>query len=163
MKHHGGGIMIRSATKDDIPVIMNLLEQVAAIHHHMRPDIFKPAAAKYTVAELEQILSNKKTPVFVYTDAENTVRGYAFCAVKEHKNETLLADSKSVYIDDLCVDENCRGKHIGVALYAYVKNFAKSIGANSITLNVWEGNAGAKAFYEHLGMRVQRTTMEDKF
>ena len=68
-----------------------------------------------------------------------------------------------MYIDDLCVDEACRGKHIGTALYAYVKDFAKSIGADSLTLNVWEGNDSAKAFYEHLGMSVQRTTMEDKF
>ena len=154
--------MIRKAENRDIPAILKLLKQVEAVHHAIRPDVFKPNAAKYSAAELEQILRDEKTPVFVYTDAEDAVQGYAFCILHMWES-ALLQKRKSVYIDDLCVDEACRGKHIGTALYAYVKDFAKSVGADSPTLNVWEGNDSAKAFYEHLGMSVQRTTMEDKF
>jgi GNAT superfamily N-acetyltransferase len=32
------------------------------------------------------------------------------------------------------------GKHIGKALYEFVRGYAKSIGCYNITLNVWEGN-----------------------
>ena len=39
------------------------------------------------------------------------------------------------------------------------------IGATSccsnITLNVWEGNAPARSFYEAMGLHVQKTTMEE--
>ena len=154
--------MIRKAENKDIPALLRLLKQVAAVHHAIRPDIFKPNTVKYSAAQLEQILKDKKTPVFVYTDAKDAVQGYAFCVLYEWDDD-LLQQRKSVYIDDLCVDEACRGKHIGTALYAYVKDYAKNIGANSVTLNVWEGNDSAKAFYRNLGMAVQRTTMEDKF
>ena len=66
----------------------------------------------------------------------------------------------TLYIDDICVDEATRGKHIGKALYEYVRDYAKSIGCYNITLNVWEGNDAAYSFYKHMGMQVQKTGME---
>ena len=150
---------IRKAEKRDIPTVSNLLLQVAAVHHNIRPDIFKPAAVKYSESELEKIFADEKTPVFVSVDSSGKVQGYAFCIINEREN-ALLEKNKTVYIDDLCVDEACRGKHIGTELYEYVRKYAASINADSITLNVWEGNDSARAFYEKLGMKVQRTTME---
>ncbi len=67
---------------------------------------------------------------------------------------------KSIYIDDICVDESWRGRHIASALFEHVKAYAKSIGCHNITLNVWEGNGVARAFYEKMGMGIQKTTME---
>ena len=86
--------------------------------------------------------------------------GYAFCQVTEVRGNQLLEDIKTLYIDDICVDENARGRHIGKALYEYVRDYAKSIGCNNITLNVWEGNDSAITFYKNMGMQVQKTTME---
>ena len=71
----------------------------------------------------------------------------------------VLCDSDG-YAVDICVDENARGKHVGKALYEYVRDYAKSIGCNNITLNVWEGNEPALHFYRNMGMQVQNTTME---
>ena len=45
--------------------------------------------------------------------------------------------------DDICVDEHARGKHVGKALYEYVREYARFIGCNNITINVWEGNDAA--------------------
>ena len=78
----------------------------------------------------------------------------------EVKGDKLLQDIKTLYIDDICVDENARGKHVGKALYEYVRNYAQSIGCNNITLNVWDGNDAAQNFYRNMGMKVQKTTME---
>jgi ribosomal protein S18 acetylase RimI-like enzyme len=75
-------------------------------------------------------------------------------------NNHLLEDIKTLYIDDICVDENARGKHVGKALYEYARDYAKSIGCNNLTLNVWEGNVPALHFYRSMGMHVQKTTME---
>ena len=88
------------------------------------------------------------------------VLGYAFCQVSEVKNDQLLEDIKTLYIDDICVDENARGRHIGKALFEHVRAYAKSIGCNNITLNVWEGNESALHFYKNMGMQVQKTGME---
>ena len=150
--------MIRKAAKEDILRIIELLHQVNMVHHVIRPDLFKPHTTKYDEQELEAMLDDDSKPIFVFDDG--MVLGYAFCQVSEVKNNQLLEDIKTLYIDDICVDENARGKHVGKALYEHVLEYARSIGCNNITLNVWEGNEPAQRFYRNMGMQVQKTTME---
>jgi len=150
--------MIRKASKKDIKRILELLHQVNMVHHVLRPDLFKPYTTKYNEQELDAMLSDNNKPIFVYDDEE--VLGYAFCQISEVKDHLLLQDIKTLYIDDICVDENARGKQIGKSLYEYVRDYASSIGCNNITLNVWEGNDTALCFYKNMGMQVQKTTME---
>ena len=150
--------MIRKAAKEDILRIIELLHQVNMVHHVIRPDLFKPHTTKYNEQELEAMLDDDSKPIFVFDDG--MVLGYAFCQITEVKNNQLLEDIKTLYIDDICVDENARGKHVGKALYEHVLEYAKSIGCNNITLNVWEGNEPAQRFYRNMGMQVQKTTME---
>ncbi len=52
---------------------------------------------------------------------------------------TNMTDIKTLYIDDLCVDSNARGRHIGTTLFDYVMDFAKQTGCYTVTLNVWGG------------------------
>lgn len=150
--------MIRKANKEDIRRIIELLHQVNMVHHVIRPDLFKPHTTKYSEQELESMLDDESKPIFVFDDG--IVLGYAFCQITEVKDNQLLEDIKTLYIDDICVDENARGKHVGKALYEYVREYAQSIGCNNITLNVWEGNEPAWHFYKKMGMQVQKTTME---
>jgi ribosomal protein S18 acetylase RimI-like enzyme len=150
--------MIRKAEKKDIQGLMNLLYQVDAVHNGIRPDLFKGNTSKYTEQELEEIINDDSKPIFVYDDGK--ILGHAFCQIIEVKNHRLLQDAKTLYIDDICVDEHARGKHVGKALYEYVRDYARSIGCNNITLNVWEGNDPAWHFYKDMGMKVQKTTME---
>ena len=150
--------MIRTANKSDIKRIIELLHQVNMVHHVIRPDLFKPYTTKYNEQELESLLVEQSKPIFVYDDGE--VQDYAFCQISEVKDDQLLQDVKTLYIDDICVEEAARGKHVGKALYEYVLNYARSIGCYHITLNVWEGNDAALSFYRNMGMQVQKTTME---
>lgn len=150
--------MIRKASKPDIQRIIELLHQVNMVHHLIRPDLFKPHTTKYSERELESLLLDADKPIFVFDDGE--VQGYAFCQVSEIKDNQLLQNIKTLYIDDICVDEQARGKHIASQLYEHVRNYAKSIGCRNITLNVWEGNEPALSFYRKMGMQVQKTTME---
>ena len=152
--------MIRKARKEDIQRIIELLHQVNMVHHVLRPDLFKPYTTKYNEQELEAMFQDDSKPIFVFDD--NGVSGYAFCQVTEVKNNQLLEDIKTLYIDDICVDEKARGRHVGKALYEYVRDYARSIGCNNITLNVWEGNNAALSFYRNMGMKVQKTTMEKR-
>lgn len=150
--------MIRKANKTDIKRIIALLHQVNMVHYEKRPDLFKPYTTKYNEQELEVLLDDDLKPIFVYEDG--TVLGYAFCQISEVRDNILLQDIKTLYIDDICVDETARGSHIGKALYDYVKDYARTIGCYNITLNVWEGNDAALCFYRNMGMQVQKTTME---
>ncbi len=150
--------MVRKADTTDIGRIIDLLRQVDMVHHEIRPDLFKPDTTKYSEQELEALLRDDSKPIFVYDDGQ--VLGHAFCQITEVRNHVLLQDIKTLYIDDICVDETARGKHVGKALYEYVREYAKSVGCYNITLNVWEGNGPALSFYRSMGMKVQKTGME---
>lgn len=153
-------ITIRRAVEKDAEKTMKLLSEVLELHAKLRPDIFIPGTTKYTREELQEIFRNDSTPVFVAADENDEVMGYAFCVIKRQPFSTNMKDFSTLYIDDLCVDENCRGQHIGSLLFDHVKQFAKEQGCHDLTLNVWEGNDVARAFYERKGMFVKETQME---
>ena len=150
---------IRRASAADIKGIDRLLRQVLEVHHAGRPDLFKGGVKKYTDSELEEILADDKRPVFAAFD-DGEILGYAFCVVTEHMNDNILTDIKTLYIDDLCVDESARRKHVGRSVYEYVLKYAKEIGCYNVTLNVWTCNPEAMKFYESLGMTPQKIGME---
>ena len=151
---------IEKAVGKDIPDLIRLLGQINMIHHNGRPDLFRPHATKYTEDELAAILADEKTPVFVCRGDGGEVRGYSFCIVKEVTGSKLMTDFKTLYIDDLCVDESARGEGVGSKLYEYCADFARGIGCDSVTLNVWSFNSSAVRFYEKMGMTPQKVTME---
>ena len=149
---------IRPAKARDIPAIIDLLRQVGQVHRNIRPDIFRDGAQKYDEAALAELLNNPTRPIFVAE--EDRVLGYCFCILQEVAGDPVLADRRSLYIDDLCVLESCRGKHIGTAIYQEILRYAKYRGCYNVTLNVWCCNPGAMAFYESLGMKPQKIGME---
>ena len=151
--------MIRLAKEKDIEKILDLLYQVDLVHHNGRPDIFK-IGTKYSKAELKDLLSDESRPILVCTDESDEVIGYCFCVFQQHKDNSVLTDIKTLYIDDLCVDEKLRGKHIGKELYEAALKLAKDSGCYNLTLNVWSCNPSAMRFYEAQGLVPQKTCME---
>ena len=151
---------IRRAKRKDLNRINDLLLQVCMVHHKGRPDLFRFGAKKYTNEELEEILEDEERPVFVAVDKNDYVLGYAFCIFQQHKENAVLTDIKTLYIDDLCVDERKRGRHIGKTLYDAVIAFAKEQECYNVTLNVWSLNENAMKFYQSCGMIPQKIGME---
>jgi ribosomal protein S18 acetylase RimI-like enzyme len=152
---------IYRANSSHIPGLIQLLYQVGDVHHRIRPDLFRSGAIKYTETDLEALLAEESSPVFV-AEEDGSVLGYCFCQLREYRGSTVLTDRKEIYIDDLCVEEACRGRGIARALYGYVTDWAKEIGCTYVTLNVWQGNDNAMKFYEKMGMRQRSITMETK-
>ncbi len=151
---------IRRAQERDMDGINRLLCQVLTVHHEGRPDLFKGDTKKYTDDELRVLIRDDARPVFVGTDAEENVVGYAFCVFQQHLDDNILTDIRTLYIDDLCVDEDRHGQHIGRRLYEYVLDFARSQGCYNVTLNVC--NEGARRFYERCGLVPQKFGMEKR-
>lgn len=151
---------IRRAKQKDMPGINSLLRQVLMVHHNGRPDLFKAGAKKYTDEQLAELIRDDKKPIFVCVDESEEVLGYAFCVWQQHINNEILTDIKTLYIDDLCVDEARRGQHIGKSLYEHVLAYAKENNFYNVTLNVWSLNEGAMKFYEACGLKPQKVGME---
>ena len=150
---------IRFATAQDVPEILTLLRQVGQVHHQARPDIFRSGAQKYGASQVLNMLNNASTPIFVAVEA-GKVLGYGFCQMQTHQQDPVITDHTSLYIDDLCVDEACRGKHVGTELYHAICRYARQRHCYSVTLNVWACNTAALKFYESLGLTPQKIGME---
>ena len=130
---------IRRAGAQDVAGVHELLSQVLEVHAAGRPDLFRTGTRKYTGSE---------------------VLGHAFCILEDHTAENNWQDVKTLYIDDICVSEKSRGRHVGTDLYQHVIDYARGLGCHDVTLNVWSCNPGAKAFYEAMGMTPYKVGME---
>ena len=133
--------------------------QVCLVHHNGRPDIFK-VGTKYSEDELKLLLADENRPILVYTNENDEVMGYCFCIFQQHRDSSILTDIKTLYIDDLCVDENVRGMHVGRELYEAAVQLAKESGCYNLTLNVWSCNTEALRFYARMGLLPQKIGME---
>lgn len=150
---------IRRAEERDLPAIDRLLLQVLTVHHNGRPDLFKENCRKYTDGELRGLLRDESRPILVAENGGEVV-GYAFCVFQQHRNDNILTDIRTLYLDDLCVDEASRGEHVGTALYEAVLALARENGCYNVTLNVWSCNESALRFYEKRGLKPQKIGME---
>jgi ribosomal protein S18 acetylase RimI-like enzyme len=150
---------IRRAEIKDLNYINDLLKQVLNIHHEGRPDIFKANAKKYQDSELLEIIKDGDRPIFVAVEDEK-VLGYVFCIFQKIENSNILTPIKTLYIDDLCIDENARGKGVGKALYNFAVQFAKKQNCYNLTLNVWSCNQNVLEFYKKMGLVPQKTYLE---
>jgi ribosomal protein S18 acetylase RimI-like enzyme len=154
-------IQIRMAKEKDIPQIQRLLKQVNLVHHQGRPDLFKfGLGGKYHTEELLEILHDEQRPILAAVDEHDTMTGYAFCIFQQFLNHNIMTDVKTLYVDDLCVDEALRGHQIGHALYEAVVAFARKHQCYNVTLNVWSCNESALKFYESCGLKPQKIGME---
>lgn len=151
--------MIRRAMEKDIPKMGDLLSQVDLVHHKGRPDIFK-IGKKYSDEELRDMLGDEERPILVSVNERDEVEGYCFCVYQRQENHPVLTDIKTLYIDDLCVDEGLRGQHIGKGLYEAAVKMARDNGCYNLTLNVWSCNPSAMGFYEACGLLPQKVAME---
>lgn len=152
-------MQVRRAEEKDITQILDLLVQVDMVHHNGRPDLFKGPATKYDREQLTAILKDDKKPVFVCVDDEK-VLGHAFCVHQQVVGDSVLTDIRTLYIDDICVDEAARGHHVGTMLYDAVIAYAREQGFYNVTLNVWTCNPAAMKFYEAMGVLPQKICME---
>lgn len=150
---------IRFAQIQDVPGILELLRQVGKVHHDLRPDLFRENAQKYSASGVLALLEDFSAPIFVAMEGDK-VKGYCFCQLHRIEKDPVLTDRESLYIDDLCVDESCRGQNIGRQLYETACTYARQRKCYNVTLNVYADNVAALKFYEKCGLNKQKIGME---
>ena len=152
--------MIRRAEEKDAPRISALLKQVLEVHAAVRPDMYRSGTQKYSEADVLKLLADPDCVLFVETDETDRTVGYAICFVHEIGDDGIVVGRRELYIDDLCVDETARRTGVGQRLFEHVKAFAKEQGFDWITLNVWNDNVNALAFYRRMGLTERKTILE---
>jgi GNAT superfamily N-acetyltransferase len=60
------------------------------------------------------------------------------------------------FVEDVVVDEGCRGKGVGKALMDRIMAEARKLGCEAVSLHSGEQRVGAHEFYRGLGFREGR-------
>ncbi len=154
-------IKIRRAEDRDIPALLKLLDYIRALHHSGRPDVFKNNGTKYTAEQLKVKMKNNDERIFVAYDGE-TFLGYVCAELKEYKDHNIMIDKRFLYVDDLCVSEESRGRGVGRMLMDEAKDYAKETCCAGLELNVWKFEGSAEEFYRSYGFTTMSRRMEYK-
>jgi len=153
--------MIREASLSDFEAMSALEGQIFNLHYRAHPDFIRPRVEPLDRAYFEKCLSDEKMKLFVYEE-DGEILGHCFTREWETKDHPMYVHIKILEIDDICVDGNERGKHIGQSLFSKAKAYAKEIGAAHLELTVWDFNKNARQFFEHMGMATRISRMEMK-
>ena len=133
-------VIIRKAISDDVPKMLGLVKELA---------VFEKAADQVTVSEKEmRDAAFGNAPVWFGWVAElaGNVVGLAICYVRYSTWR-----GRVLYLEDLFVTEELRGKKIGSKLFEQCVKFCVEKNYPLMTWQVLDWNEGAIRFYNREG------------
>ena len=149
-------MQIRNMILDDYNEVDQLMAQVHQLHVNGRPDLYIDVEHIYSFDQFKEMVENEDMITIL---AEENDKVIGICMVSM-RTRTCMVKRRTAYMEDLCVDEACRGKGIGKKLFLYAKDQAVKMGAERLDLMVWDFNENARKFYESMGMKPQRYIYE---
>ena len=134
---------VRKATKNDMPSVLKLINELAVYER-------EPDAVEVTVADLERDGFSDQ-PLFncFVAEAEDKIVGMAL-----FYNRYSTWKGKTIHLEDLIVNEDYRGKGIGMQLYKKVMQFALEENIKRVEWVVLDWNTPAVNFYKNTGASV---------
>jgi len=149
-------MQIRNMVLDDYKEVDRLMAQVHKLHVNGRPDLYIDVEHIYSFEQFKEMVENEDMITILAEEGESVV---GICMVSM-RAKTGMVKRRTAYMEDLCVDELCRGKGIGKELFLFAKKMAEKMGAERLDLMVWDFNEDARKFYESMGMKPQRYIYE---
>lgn len=155
------GIFIREASMKDAEALIELRRQLDDVHAAARPDLFA-SADLYDTDSIRSYIEAEKSQVIVAEDgASGRVIAYMILNTEKSPQSPIFTYPRTfVYMNDLCVREECRGQGIGKSLMEYAIAYAKNKNADGLELNVAEFNTNAIKLYESMGLKSRNRRME---
>lgn len=136
-------IFIRSATEKDVPVIFALIKELAE-YEKLADQI------KTTEDELRKTLFGKDRFVeILLAEYDNKIVGQALFL----KNFSTFLGKPGIYLEDLYVKPDLRGKGIGKALLDKIISIAKERNYGRVEWSVLDWNEPAIDFYKKIGAK----------
>ena len=149
-------MQIRNMILNDYQEVDQLMAQVHGLHVKGRPDLYIDVEHIYSFEQFKEMVENEDMITIL---AEENDKVVGICMVSM-RMKTCMVKRRTAYMEDLCIDESCRGKGIGKRLFLYAKDEAVKMGAERLDLMVWDFNENARKFYESMGMKPQRYIYE---
>lgn len=147
---------IRDMESKDYPEIDRLMKELHELHVKGRPDLYTELEHPYSQEEFEKIVDDPET-IAIVSQEEDKVIGLCIGTLRKKSG---MVEMRTLYMDDLVVDRDYRGKGIASQLYREMEERGRKAGAKRLDLMVWEFNERARRFYENQGMRPQRYIYE---
>jgi diamine N-acetyltransferase len=143
----------------DAHLLAQLNEEVQRLHHVMRPDIFKAWNAESITEAFDKMLNSTAFLAYV-AYFEGRAVGYVLLRLSGSAENAFSYALRFIYLDQILVMEEFRGKGIGKALLRQVYDLARQEGIHLVRLDHWTDNAGAKEFFGKNGFRYYNERME---
>ena len=142
-------VTVRKATRDDAERVAEFAVRLSEMHAEWDPKRFTPipmsdGAVRFYGGRAEA----ENAAVFVAEDGESVV-GFAYIQFEPVLYAELATNV--VWLHDIYIEPDARGRGTGKALIRAVKDEAKRLGANKILLSVAQKNNLGKEFFERNG------------
>jgi GNAT superfamily N-acetyltransferase len=135
---------IRDATKADVPLILAFIRELAEYEKLLHEVV----ATETDIAET--LFGSKPSAEVVIAEADGSPVGFALF----FHNYSTFAGRPGIYLEDLYVRPEARGKGAGRALLAHLAGVALARGCARLEWAVLDWNRPAIEFYESLGARA---------
>lgn len=155
-------ITVRLYEEKDFERAFILSASVRRLHQEKRPDIYRGDEALKDMdwaACFRQSVCEDNTVALV-AELDGAVVGFCQLKWKESSRQPALQERSVMAMEEICVEESCRGKGVGTALCREAAAQAEKAGADALELMVWGFNSQAETFYRRLGMKIKYTAME---
>ncbi|MGI9234439.1 MAG: GNAT family N-acetyltransferase [Woeseiaceae bacterium] len=143
MSAHRVSVTVRHATEDDVERIFELIKAIA--EHHDQSHYVLTEPNELSVAGFG---ADPKFGALIAEYDDNIV-GFLSYTV----SYSIWLGRNYMHIDDVFVDEHCRGKNIGETLMREARKYCESLDISRIKWEVQTDNHGAKRFYKRLGAK----------
>ena len=137
-------MIIRNATESDVPLILGFIKALAE---------YERLAGKVVATEdmiRRTLFGNPRYAEVIIAESDGEPAGFALFF---HNYSTFLA-APGIYLEDLFVKPEARGKGIGKALLARLAEIAKSRNCGRLEWAVLNWNQPSIDFYESLGAKA---------
>jgi len=150
--------MLELARPGDREAVNVLAKQIHEMHVSWRPDIYEMVPELYPE---ERFLDAVKQRQLYVARVGGVVAGYALLKIRQYDWSGVVR-RKVMVIDELCVDELCRGQGIGTEIMAEIRVLAKAFRCTDLQLGVYPQNDDAVGFYQKCGFTIRSIDMQRK-
>jgi GNAT superfamily N-acetyltransferase len=133
-------IFIREAGPADFPAVYEMIREFAEFQH---------SSDKFVVSLQNMLEASSQFNCFIAETEQKEIIGYTTCFPAYY-----TWTGKAIYLDDIFVREQFRGKKIGSRLMDQVFDLARKEGCTKVRWQVSNWNKEAIAFYRSLGASV---------
>ena len=135
------GLIIRDAVEQDVPLILSFIRELA-VYEKMLDDVVATEDGLK-----EHLFGERRVAEVLVAEWEGAPVAFALFF---HNFSTFLG-RPGIYLEDLYVKPEMRGKGIGKAMLSHIANTAKKRGCGRFEWSVLDWNEPAITFYRSIG------------